>query len=88
MHARALTPNPLVLFKFRADVLTQHKLAFVRELKALRELSCVKDRMLWVGSPSVTNPIEKSQGFEIALTSFHENLAALEEYQASKEHER
>lgn len=86
------TPNRLltnaVLFKFRADVSAEHKETFVRELKTLRELPCVKNKMLWVGSPSVTNPIEKSQGFEIALASFHPDLAALEEYQASKEHEK
>lgn len=65
-----------------------HKAAFVAELKTLRELPCVQDRKLWVGSPSVTRPIEKSQGFEIALVSFHSGLSALEEYQASAEHER
>lgn len=39
-----------------------------------------------VGGPSVTDPIEKSKGFEFALLSFHENRAELEKYQASKEH--
>lgn len=80
--------TPTVLFKFRQDVSAEHKAMFVKELKTLRNLSCVKDRNLWVGNPSVTNPIEKSKGFEIALVSFHHDLAALEVYQASKEHER
>ena len=81
-------PLKIVLFKFKSDVSDEHKNKFVAELQTLRELPCVKDRMLWVGSKSVTNPISKSQGFEIALTSIHNDLAALEEYQASKEHER
>lgn len=80
--------TPVVLFKFRQDVSDEHKTKFVTELRTLRELPCVKDRKLWVGSPSVTNPIGKSKGFEIALVSFHHDLAALEVYQASKEHER
>lgn len=79
---------PPVLFKFRQDVSAEHKSTFVKELKTLRNLPCVKDRKLWVGSPSVTSPIEKSQGFEIALVSFHRDLEALGEYQASTEHER
>ena len=78
---------PAVLFKFREEVSAEHKAMFVKVLRTLRDLSCVKDGKLWVGSPSVTNPIEKSKGFEIALVSFHHNLAALEVYQATKEHE-
>lgn len=58
----------------------------MRELKKLKNLSCVKDNRLIIGGPSVTDPIERSKGFEFALLSFHENRAALEEYQASKEH--
>jgi hypothetical protein len=75
-----------VLFKFRADVTQAHKDTFVHELKKLKSLSCVKDNRLIVGGPSVTDPIERSKGLEYALLSFHENRAALEEYQASKEH--
>jgi hypothetical protein len=74
------------MFKFKATVTAEHKATFVRELKKLRNLPCVKDNKLLVGGPSVTDPIERSKGFEYALVSFHENLAALEEYQASKEH--
>lgn len=76
----------LVMFKFKPEVTQEHKDTFVRELKKLKNLSCVKDGRLLVGGPSVTDPIERSKGFEYALVSFHENLAALEEYQASKEH--
>lgn len=75
-----------VFFKFRAEVTQEHKDTFVRELKKLKNLSCVQNNRLIVGGPSVTDPIERSKGFEYALLSFHENRAALEEYQASKEH--
>ena len=75
-----------MFFKFRSDVTQQHKDTFVRELKKLKNLTCVKDNRLVVGGPSVTDPIERSKGFEYALLSYHENRAALEEYQASKEH--
>ncbi|KAL0260669.1 hypothetical protein SLS55_004359 [Diplodia seriata] len=76
----------IVLFKFRPDVTAEHKATFVRELKKLKNLPCVKDNRLIVGGPSVTSPIERSKGFEFALISYHHDLAALEEYQASKEH--
>ncbi|OAA57588.1 Dimeric alpha-beta barrel [Niveomyces insectorum RCEF 264] len=74
------------MFKFRPEVTQEHKDTFVRELKKLKNLSCVKDGRLLVGGPSVTDPIERSKGFEYALLSFHENRAALDAYQASKEH--
>lgn len=74
------------MFKFKPEVTQEHKDTFVRELKKLKNLPCVKDGRLLVGGHSVTDPIERSKGFEYALVSFHENLAALEEYQASKEH--
>ncbi|THW81746.1 hypothetical protein D6D17_09572 [Aureobasidium pullulans] len=32
------------------------------------------------------DPIERSKGFQFALLSFHEDRAALEEYQKSDEH--
>ncbi|KAF5518464.1 hypothetical protein CGCA056_v009420 [Colletotrichum aenigma] len=76
----------MVLFKFRPEITKEHKETFVRELKKLENLSCVKDNRLIVGGPSVTDPIERSKGFEFALLSYHENRAALDEYQASKEH--
>ncbi|KAL4946017.1 hypothetical protein BDV06DRAFT_183419 [Aspergillus oleicola] len=41
-----------------------------------------------VGSPSVTDPIERSKGFQIALVSYHADSNALAEYQASEEHHR
>ncbi|KAI1865928.1 uncharacterized protein JN550_008186 [Neoarthrinium moseri] len=76
----------VVLFKFRSDVSLEHKAEFVTELKKLKSLPCVKDGRLIIGGPSVTDPIERSKGFEFCLISYHENLKALEEYQASKEH--
>jgi hypothetical protein len=42
---------------------------------------------LVVGGPSITDPISKSKGHEIALLSLHKDLKALEEYQTSVEHE-
>lgn len=74
------------MFKFRPDVSEEHRATFVRELKELKELSCVKDNRLIVGGPSVTDPIERSKGFQYALVSYHQNMNALEEYQASHEH--
>ncbi|KAM0113227.1 hypothetical protein ACP6JB_000983 [Aspergillus fumigatus] len=75
-----------ILFKFRPEVTQEHKDTFVRELKKLKDLDCVKGHRLVVGGPSITDPIARSKGFEIALLSFHENREALEAYQASKEH--
>lgn len=77
-----------VLFKFRPEVTLEHKQTFVSELKTLKNLPCVKNGRLLVGGPSITDPIEKSKGFEIALVSYHENRQALAEYQASDEHHR
>ncbi|KAJ5178899.1 stress responsive a b barrel domain protein [Penicillium capsulatum] len=76
----------MVLLKFRAEVTQEHKTAFVKELKTLKNLACVKEGRLLVGGPSVTNPIERSKGFEYALVSYHETRAALDEYQYCKEH--
>ncbi|KAJ5106721.1 stress responsive A/B barrel domain protein [Penicillium angulare] len=76
----------IVLFKFRPEVTEEHKQKFVTELKKLKNLPCVKGGRLLVGGPSVTDPIERSKGFQISLVSFHENLEALSEYQASAEH--
>lgn len=76
----------LVLFKFRPEITVEHKAIFVKELKKLKNLSCVKDGRLLVGGPSVTDPIERSKGFQFALVSYHEDLNALKEYQASPEH--
>ncbi|ODM15854.1 hypothetical protein SI65_08694 [Aspergillus cristatus] len=76
----------IVMFKFRPEVTQEHKDIFVRELKELKELDCVKGHRLVVGGTSVTDPIERSKGFEFALLSFHENLEELGKYQASKEH--
>ncbi|PYH78981.1 stress responsive A/B barrel domain protein [Aspergillus uvarum CBS 121591] len=74
------------MFKFRREVSTEVRETFVRELKKLKDLESVKSQRLSVGGPSLTDPIERSKGFEIALLSLHEDLAALERYQASKEH--
>lgn len=65
-----------------------HKSKFVSELKTLKTLPCVQEGRLIVGGPSITDPIEKSKGFEFALLSYHRDREALAEYQASKEHHR
>ena len=54
----------------------------------LKNLPSVKDGRLIVGGPSLTDPVKWSKGFEFALISYHENLAAMDQYQASKEHHR
>ncbi|KAE8553895.1 hypothetical protein TMatcc_006619 [Talaromyces marneffei ATCC 18224] len=46
----------------------------------------LRNGRLIVGGPSVTDPIDRSKGFQIALVSYHENLAALIQYQASQEY--
>ncbi|KAL4873934.1 hypothetical protein BDV12DRAFT_158779 [Aspergillus spectabilis] len=78
----------IVLFKFRPGISEEQKKTFIIELKTLKNLPSVKDGRLIVGSTSVTDPIERSKGFQFALLSYHENLAALAEYQASDEHHR
>ncbi|KAL4920699.1 hypothetical protein BDW62DRAFT_198589 [Aspergillus aurantiobrunneus] len=78
----------IVLFKFRPGVSEEQKTTFIGELKTLKNLPSVKDGRLIVGSPSVTDPIERSKGFQIALVSYHEDLESLAEYQASDEHHR
>ena len=77
-----------VLFKFRPEVSESHRQIFANELKTLKSLPCVKDQCLTVGGPSITEPIERSKGYQIGLLSFHQDQSALKEYQASTEHHR
>jgi len=79
---------PIVLFKFRADTSVVIREEFLTQIKTLKSLSCVKSQRLVVGGPSITEPAEKSKGFQYALVSYHEDRAALATYQASSEHER
>lgn len=74
------------MFRFRPEVTQERKDIFQAELKKLKSLPCVKDNRLLVGGPSVTKPISRSQGYHYCLVSYHENLKALEEYQASDGH--
>ncbi|CAN9133126.1 unnamed protein product [Alternaria alternata] len=55
----------IVLFKFKPTVSLAHKNTFVAQLKALKKLSCVLDNRLIVGGPSITEPIERSKGYEV-----------------------
>ncbi|KEY71192.1 hypothetical protein S7711_02303 [Stachybotrys chartarum IBT 7711] len=72
-----MTVIHIVLFKFKAAVSQSHKSTFIAQLKALRMLPCVHNNLLFVGGPSITTPIEKSQGYEISLVSFHPDADAL-----------
>ncbi|KAI5465331.1 stress responsive A/B barrel domain-containing protein [Mariannaea sp. PMI_226] len=83
-----MTVVHIVLFKFKQNVPDSHRETFIKELKTLKALSCVKDQRLIVGGPSITDPIARSKGFQVALLSFHQDAAALAEYQASSEHHR
>lgn len=85
-HSNTSNHHP-VLFKFLTSTTTEQKSSFQTAIKTLKSLPSVLDNRLIVGGPSVTDPIEKSKGFEYALVSFHRDREALEEYQASKEHE-
>ncbi|EPS25627.1 hypothetical protein PDE_00561 [Penicillium oxalicum 114-2] len=78
----------IVLFKFRCETELNIRAAFVRELKSLKNLACVKHQRLIVGGPSITDPASKSKGFHYALVSYHADRAALNRYQASSEHAR
>ncbi|KAJ5919854.1 hypothetical protein N7454_009689 [Penicillium verhagenii] len=78
----------IVLFSFKPEVTQEHKDNFVRAVKNLKTLPSVKEGRLLVGGSSITKPIELSKGFEFALVSYHENYGALEEYEASEEHDQ
>ncbi|KAI0857777.1 stress responsive A/B barrel domain protein [Xylaria cubensis] len=78
----------IVLFKFKPEVTKEQGEAFVREVKSLKKLSCVKDGRLFVGGPSLTDPIEYSRGHQYVCLSYHENLAALDQFQVDKETSR
>ncbi|KAI1173365.1 hypothetical protein F4777DRAFT_454910 [Nemania sp. FL0916] len=78
----------IVLFKFKPEVTEEQGEAFLREVKSLKSLSCIKDGRLFVGGPSLTDPIELSNGYKYAVVSYHKDLAALEDYQISKEQHR
>ena len=86
LHSSLIADTIAVLFKFRAEVSQAHKDLFANSLKKLKNLSCVKDNRLLVGGPSITDPIERSKGFQYALLSYHHDREALAAYQASKEH--
>ncbi|KAF5244213.1 hypothetical protein FANTH_7825 [Fusarium anthophilum] len=55
-----MTVVHIVLFKFRSDVDESHRETFVKELKTLKTLPCVKDERLIVGGPSITDPIART----------------------------
>ncbi|KAI1424511.1 stress responsive A/B barrel domain protein [Xylaria sp. FL1777] len=83
-----MTVIHIVLFKFREDVSDSHKEEFVTELRKLKDLPCVMNSRLVVGGPSITDPIQRSQGFQYALVSYHKDRQALSEYQATNEHHK
>ncbi|CAO2649628.1 Nn.00g070130.m01.CDS01 [Neocucurbitaria sp. VM-36] len=83
-----MTVVHIVLFKFQSNVSAAHKSTFMRELKALKHLPCVLNNHLLVGGPSITDPIERSKGYEFALVSWHRDRQGLAAYQESAEHHR
>ncbi|TXC09059.1 hypothetical protein FocTR4_00005882 [Fusarium oxysporum f. sp. cubense] len=56
-----MTVIHIVLFKFRADVDESHRKTFVKELKALKTLPCVKDERLVVGEQKLMSSRVTSQ---------------------------
>lgn len=50
------------------------------ELKKLRTLPSVLNQRLVVGGPSITDPAERSRGYQLALVSHHRDKSALAEY--------
>jgi hypothetical protein len=78
--------TPKVLFKFLPSVPQSHLDLFATTLATLKNLPSVKDNRLIVGGPSITEPAERSKGFQYALLSYHKDREALEEYQASDRH--
>jgi len=83
-----MTVIHIVLFRFISSTPATLKAQFLAEAKSLKSLSCIQDGRLIVGGPSITDPIERSKGFEFVLLSFHPDRAALAEYQSSKEHHK
>ncbi|KAE8350012.1 hypothetical protein BDV28DRAFT_139960 [Aspergillus coremiiformis] len=82
-----MTVVHIVLIKFRPGVAQEHKDTVIQELNKMKEMDCVKHHRLVVGT-SITVPVERSKGFEIALVSFHENAIELDKYRNSEEHLR
>ncbi|KAJ5365281.1 stress responsive A/B barrel domain protein [Penicillium concentricum] len=82
-----MTVAHIVLIKFRPEVAQEHKDNVIREIQKMKEMNSIKGRSLVVGA-SITVPMERSKGFEIALVSFHENKTELEKYRNSEEHHR
>ena len=87
-NAMLFADRDKVLFKFHQDTAQTILDTFARELRKLKHLSCVKDQRLVLGGPSITTPASRSKGFQYCLLSYHQDRAALEEYQASPEHHR
>ncbi len=60
----------------------------MREFKLVKNLPGIRGGHAIMGSPSLTDPIKYSKGFEYAFVSYHDSLAALKEYQSHEEHNR
>jgi hypothetical protein len=60
----------------------------MREFKRCENLPGVRGGRAIMSGPSLAEPIKRSKGFEYAFVSYHDNLAALKEYQSSEEHHR
>ncbi|KAF9884730.1 hypothetical protein FE257_001291 [Aspergillus nanangensis] len=77
----------IVMFKFRPEVTEDHRDSIIQDLKAMKAMDCVKGHRLVVGGPSINTPPERSKGFQVTLLSFHENIAELQKYRDSDEHQ-
>ncbi|KAK0118229.1 hypothetical protein ONS95_012532 [Cadophora gregata] len=78
----------IVLIRFKPEATQEQRHELVHEVKKLKDLPSVKNGRLIVGGPSLADPIELSKGFEFAAVSYHENAAAIKDYQASEEYQR
>ncbi|KAB8416395.1 hypothetical protein FH972_024914 [Carpinus fangiana] len=79
-------PPKIVLFKLRADAPATAQANLLAALRTLKPLPSVDAQRLVVGGPSISDPPASSQGFQLALLSFHASQAKLREYQQCAEH--
>jgi hypothetical protein len=76
------------MLRFKPGVTQEHRDTFVREFKMCKNLPGVRGGRAIMSGPSLTDPVALSKGFEYAFVSYHDNLAALKEYQSCEDHNR
>ncbi len=77
----------VVMFRFKTEVDQETRATVIAAAKEMKHLDSVMGHKLLVGSPSVTNPLTMSQGYDFALVSYHNDLEALTAYQKSPRHQ-